>query len=253
MSFDPTNFAIDAIAKHVGGVASFSMPVLTHKLYVSNPTISGGGTECSDASYSGQTCPFTWDGANINIKSTNALSYGGSTGFAGSVTIVGEALVDGSGNMWYFKVLGSSISISAGELLDFDAGAITVSVNEATFTDYARQQLLKHIGNITSLTMPALKQAVFTTAPTYTTGGTESSDSNYTPQTVTFSFASHAVSNSAVVTLGGTTGFNANATIVAEGLKDGSGNVWSFKALSVTINAGKRYKFLTGSITLTPS
>jgi hypothetical protein len=99
-------------------------------LYTVAPGESGGGTECSGTSYARQSATFTVTGTAPTTASNSAAiefpTAGGSWG-----TIVAAAILDAStsGNMIAFADLTTSKTIDTGDVLRFNTGALTITLD----------------------------------------------------------------------------------------------------------------------------
>lgn len=102
-----------------------------------------------------------------------------------------------------------------------------------SLTNYAEDKLLDHILGTTSYTRPTVYLALYTTAPTESSSGTEVTGGSYVRKAVSFTASSSgASSNSSNVDF---TGMPA-CTVVAVGVLDAltSGNLLLYAALSVS-------------------
>lgn len=101
-----------------------------------------------------------------------------------------------------------------------------------SLTDYAERKLLDHITGTTSYTRPTPYLALFTSAPTDSSSGTEVTGGSYVRKTLTFNAASWgSTSNSSNIDF---TGMPA-CTVVAVGVFDAltSGNLLFYGTLTV--------------------
>lgn len=121
---DKTIYLEEAILDHVLGGTSFTQPTDIYlALFTAAPDEEGGGTEVDGGDYARQVVSF---GPASDSTATNdsAISFTNMP----AVTIVATALMDDdtAGNMLYYDVLGSGVSVSAGETVTVDSGDITV-------------------------------------------------------------------------------------------------------------------------------
>jgi hypothetical protein len=126
-----TNFAEDLVLNWVFTSTSVTRPAAWYvALYTVAPTESGGGTECSGTSYARQSATFTVTGTAPTTASNSAAiefpTAGGSWG-----TIVAAAILDAStsGNMIAFADLTTSKTIDTGDVLRFNTGALTITLD----------------------------------------------------------------------------------------------------------------------------
>lgn len=129
-------------------------------------------------------------------------------------------------------------------------------------TDYLENKILDHVvgSSRPAYTQPtATYAALFTVAPTDSTGGTEVAlANNYARQSITWGAASGgAISNSADIRFPANPATNATGTwgtVVAIGIFDAStsGNLLWYGPLSssVTVTTGDSFKIATGGLTL---
>ncbi len=127
-------------------------------------------------------------------------------------------------------------------------------------SDFLENKLLEHSTGKASWTTPTNTYlALFTVAPTDSTGGTEASAGNYARLQISWGSASSgSISNNANLRFPATGTATADyGTIVAIGIFDAStgGNLLWYGDLSatVTINSGETYTITSGGITLSLS
>ena len=126
-----TNYTENLVLNWVFTSNSATRPTAWYvALYTVAPGESGGGTECSGTSYARQTATFTVTGTAPTTASNSAAiefpTAGGSWG-----TIVAAAILDAStaGNMIAFADLTTSKAIDTGDVLRFNTGALTVTLD----------------------------------------------------------------------------------------------------------------------------
>lgn len=121
-------------------------------------------------------------------------------------------------------------------------------------TNYLENKLLDHVLRIAAYTVPsALYIALYTTAPTDSTSGTEVSGGGYARQAIAFNAASSGVSTSSNALSFPNTSWT--GTVVAIGLIDAlsGGNLLAYTALSPTlsVSSGTLVTAAAGAITVT--
>ena len=131
----------------------------------------------------------------------------------------------------------------------------TVTISHASLTNYFRDACLNVFRN-TSVTGITPRVALYTTAPTASTSGTEATGGSYARVSVTFGAPSSGViSNTTQLTF--PTPSATWGTVVAHGLTDAAsaGNILTFAAVSPsqTINTGNAVSFSSSAITVTAS
>lgn len=126
-----TNYAENLVLNWVFTTNSATRPTSWYvALYTVAPGESGGGTECSGTSYARQSASFSVTGTAPATASNSAAvefpTAGGSWG-----TIVAAAILDAStsGNMIAFADLTTSKTIDTGDVLRFNTGALTITLD----------------------------------------------------------------------------------------------------------------------------
>lgn len=126
-----TNYAENLVLNWVFTTNSATRPTSWYvALYTVAPGESGGGTECSGTSYARQSASFSVTGTAPTTASNSAAvefpTAGGSWG-----TIVAAAILDAStsGNMIAFADLTTSKTIDTGDVLRFNTGALTITLD----------------------------------------------------------------------------------------------------------------------------
>lgn len=126
-----TNYAENLVLNWVFTTQSATRPTSWYvALYTVAPGESGGGTECSGTSYARQSASFSVTGTAPTTASNSAAvefpTAGGSWG-----TIVAAAILDAStsGNMIAFADLTTSKTIDTGDVLRFNTGALTITLD----------------------------------------------------------------------------------------------------------------------------
>jgi hypothetical protein len=122
------------------------------------------------------------------------------------------------------------------------------------FTDYLENKLLAHTFSNTAYTSPStVYVALYTTAPTDSTTGTEVSGGAYARQSASFTTTASATTNAAAIEYPTAT---ANyGTVVAVAVLDASsgGNMLAFAALDTnkTISTGDVFRIPAGDLDIT--
>lgn len=126
-----TNYAENLVLTWTFTASSATRPTSWYvALYTVAPSEAGGGTECSGTSYARQSVAFSVSGTAPTTASNSAAiefpTAGGSWG-----TIVAAAILDAStsGNMIAFADLTTSKTIDTGDVLRFNTGALTVTLD----------------------------------------------------------------------------------------------------------------------------
>lgn len=126
-----TNYTENLVLNWVFTTNSATRPTAWYvALYTVAPGESGGGTECSGTSYARQSATFSVTGTAPTTASNSAAiefpTAGGSWG-----TIVAAAILDAStsGNMIAFADLTTSKTIDTGDVLRFNTGALTITLD----------------------------------------------------------------------------------------------------------------------------
>jgi hypothetical protein len=126
-----TNYAENLVLTWTFTSSSATRPTSWYvALYTVAPGESGGGTECTGTSYARQSATFTVTGtAPTTASNSVAIEFptaGGSWG-----TIVAAAILDAStsGNMIAFADLTTSKTIDTGDVLRFNTGALTITLD----------------------------------------------------------------------------------------------------------------------------
>ena len=126
-----TNYAENLVLNWVFTTQSATRPTSWYvALYTVAPGEGGGGTECSGTSYARQSASFSVTATAPTTASNSAAvefpTAGGSWG-----TIVAAAILDAStsGNMIAFADLTTSKTIDTGDVLRFNTGALTITLD----------------------------------------------------------------------------------------------------------------------------
>ena len=99
-------------------------------LYTVAPGESGGGTECSGTSYARQSATFTVTGtAPTTASNSAAIEFPTAGGSWGTIVAAGIFDASSSGNLLAFADLTTSKTIDTGDVLRFNTGALTITLD----------------------------------------------------------------------------------------------------------------------------
>jgi hypothetical protein len=99
-------------------------------LYTVAPTDTGGGTQVSGGSYARTAGTFTISGTSPSTAANSAaIEFPEATASWGTVVAVGIFDASTAGNLLAYANLGTSASITTGDVLRFNAGALTVTLD----------------------------------------------------------------------------------------------------------------------------
>ena len=168
-------------------------------------------------------------------------------------TIVGWGLFDASsaGNLLYYSDQSPSQSVTSGVPVKFLANQLVVTESNATYTNFFRDKVLNALRG-TSISGITSYSALFTTAPTASTGGTEVTGGSYARVAVTFSApSSNAITHASDVSFATPTADW--GTVLAHGIMDASsgGNLWLFISENLLVQTGNTVKFTAGTLIIT--
>lgn len=123
-----SNYPENKIVDHTLGTTTYTKPTSVYiALYTSSPTDADSGTEVSGSGYARQVA--TWSaGSGGAASNAGALTFTASGGAFGTITHIGIRDALTTGNLLYWGALTASRTISDGESLVFDIGAITVTI-----------------------------------------------------------------------------------------------------------------------------
>jgi hypothetical protein len=93
-------------------------------LYSVMPTVSTAGTELSGSNYSRTT--ITW-GSPASGAVSNSAAFQTPTASANWTAAAGYALLDSSGNIYYFQAFSSSVTVLSGQYLYAAIGALVLT------------------------------------------------------------------------------------------------------------------------------
>ena len=98
-------------------------------LFTSAPNDAGGGTEVSGNGYSRQS--VSWDtasGTGGTTANSGAVSFTASGSGFGTVTHIGIFDASSSGNLLWHGAMDTSKTVASGDVLQFAAGAIDLTI-----------------------------------------------------------------------------------------------------------------------------
>jgi hypothetical protein len=221
-------------------------------LHTADTAEDGSGTEVSGNNYS-RVQVTSWDApASRATQNTSAVTFPTPSGSWGTCTHYGIWDASTVGNLLFYGALSSSIAPTSGSTVRFAAGALDLALTGG-WSNYLAHALLSHTLRNTAYTTPgtSLYCALYTTAPTASTAGTEASGTSYARvQVSTWDAASNgATANTSVITFptaGGSWG-----TIAAVSVMDAStsGNLLFFDDFTgVAVSTGGVFSFAAGDI-----
>jgi hypothetical protein len=126
-----TNYTENLVLNWVFTANSATRPTSWYvALYTVAPGESGGGTECSGTSYARQSVAFSVTGTAPTTAANSAAVEFPTAGSSWG-TIVAAAILDAStsGNMIAFADLTTSKTIDTGDVLRFNTGALTITLD----------------------------------------------------------------------------------------------------------------------------
>ena len=126
-----SNFGEDLVLKWLFTTNSATRPTSWYvALYTVAPGESGGGTEVSGGSYARQAGTFTVSGtAPTTASNSGAIEFPTATGSWGTIVAAGIFDASTSGNLIAFADLTASKTIASGDVLRFNAGTLTVTLD----------------------------------------------------------------------------------------------------------------------------
>jgi hypothetical protein len=224
-------------------------------LHTADPAEDGSGAEVSGNNYS-RVQVTSWDApASRATQNTSTISFATPSGSWGSCTHYGIWDAATVGNLLFYGALTSTIAPTSGGTVQFAAGALDLAITGG-MSNYLAHALLSHTLRNTAYTTPgtALYVALYTSAPTASTAGTEVSGTSYARvQVATWDAASNgATANTSVITFptaGGSWG-----TVAAGSVMDAStaGNLLFFDDFTgVAVSTGGVFSIAAGSFDVT--
>lgn len=126
-----TNYTENLVLNWVFTTNSATRPTAWYvALYTVAPGESGGGTECSGTSYARQSAAFTVTGtAPTTASNSAAIEFPTAGGSWGTIVAAGIFDASSSGNLLAFADLTSSKTIDTGDVLRFNTGALTITLD----------------------------------------------------------------------------------------------------------------------------
>lgn len=126
-----SNFAEDLVLDWLFTTGSATRPTAWYvALYTVAPGEGGGGTEVSGGSYARQVATFTVSGtAPTTAANSGAIEFPTATGNWGTIVAAGIFDASTSGNLIAFADLTASKTIQSGDVLRFNAGTLTITLD----------------------------------------------------------------------------------------------------------------------------
>lgn len=125
-----SNYAEDLVLDWLFTTASATRPTSWYvALYTVAPGEGGGGTEVSGGSYARQAATFTVSGTATTAENSSAIEFPTATGSWGTIVAAGIFDASTSGNLIAFADLTASKTISSGDVLRFNAGTLTITLD----------------------------------------------------------------------------------------------------------------------------
>lgn len=126
-----TNYTENLVLNWVFTTNSATRPTAWYvALYTVAPGESGGGTECSGTSYARQSAAFTVTGtAPTTASNSAAIEFPTAGGSWGTIVAAGIFDASSSGNLLAFADLTTSKAIDTGDVLRFNTGALTITLD----------------------------------------------------------------------------------------------------------------------------
>ena len=126
-----TNYSENLVLNWVFTTNSATRPTSWYvALYTVAPGESGGGTECSGTSYARQSVTFSVTGtAPTTASNSAAVEFPTAGGSWGTVVAAGIFDASSSGNLLAFADLTTSKTIDTGDVLRFNTGALTITLD----------------------------------------------------------------------------------------------------------------------------
>lgn len=123
-----TIFLDDAILDHVLGVASYTPVTIFVGLFNAPPTKTGGGSEVAAGGYSRVALPAMTTAVGGVCETTAEVAFPRSVEDWGTIESIGLFDSNSGGNLMMFAAPVTAFNISAGTILRFPAGEITVQL-----------------------------------------------------------------------------------------------------------------------------
>jgi hypothetical protein len=126
-----SNYAEDLVLDWLFTTASATRPTSWYVgLFTVAPGEGGGGTEVSGNAYARQSATFTVSGtAPTTAENSVAIEFPTATGTWGTIVAAGIFDASTSGNLIAFADLTASKTIQSGDVLRFNAGTLTITLD----------------------------------------------------------------------------------------------------------------------------
>jgi hypothetical protein len=126
-----TNFAEDLVLDWLFTTNSATRPTSWYVgLFTVAPGEGGGGTEVSGNAYVREAATFTVSGtAPTTAENASAIEFPTATGNWGTIVAAGIFDASTSGNLIAFADLTASKTIQSGDVLRFNAGTLTITLD----------------------------------------------------------------------------------------------------------------------------
>lgn len=126
-----TNYSEDLVLNWIFTTNTATRPTSWYvALYTVAPGEGGGGTECSGTSYARQSVAFSVTGtAPTTASNSAAVEFPTAGGSWGTIVAAGIFDASSSGNLLAFANLTTSKAIDTGDVLRFNTGALTITLD----------------------------------------------------------------------------------------------------------------------------
>lgn len=126
-----SNYAEDLVLDWLFTTASATRPTSWYVgLFTVAPGEGGGGTEVSGNAYARQSATFTVSGtAPTTAANSGAIEFPTATGTWGTIVAAGIFDAATTGNLIAFADLTASKTIQSGDVLRFNAGTLTITLD----------------------------------------------------------------------------------------------------------------------------
>ena len=126
-----SNYAEDLVLDWLFTANSATRPTSWYVgLYTVAPGEGGGGTEVSGNAYARQSATFTVSGtAPTTAENSVAIEFPTATGTWGTIVAAGIFDASTSGNLIAYADLTASKTIQSGDVLRFNAGTLTITLD----------------------------------------------------------------------------------------------------------------------------
>lgn len=130
-----SNYLRDSILNHCFGIAAWTVPATLYtRLYTSNPTAAGGGTQVSGSgtAYAPEAVTnngTSWARTVNEVDNSNAIQFDEATASWGTVTAAALWDSASAGNLILWNALTSPQTVNNGDTFGFDPATFVVRVN----------------------------------------------------------------------------------------------------------------------------